>query len=148
MVRTGRPNQNRSVQPDYFISKATCKQTQQCGKLLRPCWQRCVKCACVALTILDELCNGSNIVALRFGHHGIRNVLGVVRWLKSLTLTLRNNVQQDLQTDATCIIRTMLCPFARGLNSMHNNVECCKNSGKKVFHFQDDLSGRPVLTTM
>ena len=49
-----------------------------------------------ARTMLDELCNGSNIVALRFGHHGIRNVLGVVRWLKSLTLTLRNNVQHSL----------------------------------------------------
>ena len=97
-------------------------EPQQCGKLLRPCWQRCVKCACVALTILDELCNGSNIVALRFGHHGIRNVLGVVRWLKSLTLTLRNNVQQDLQTDATCIIRTMLCPFARGFKRCETKI--------------------------
>ena len=75
---------------------------------MRPCCQRCVKCACVALTMLGELCNGSNIVALRFGDHGIRNVLGVVRWLKSLTLTLRNNVQHGLQTDTTCNIRTML----------------------------------------
>ena len=87
----------------------------------------------MAPTMLKELSNRiQHCCAVRFGGHGV--VLGVVRWLKSLTLALRNNVQQDLQTDATCNIRTMLRPFARALNSMHNNVECCKNSGKKVFH--------------
>ena len=35
--------------------------------------------ACVAPTMLEELfANGSNIVALRFGDHGTKEMLGVV----------------------------------------------------------------------
>ena len=60
----------------------------------------------MAPTMLKELSNRiqQHCCAVRFGGHGI-NVLGVVRWLKSLTLTLRNNVQHDLQTNTTCNIQ-------------------------------------------
>ena len=62
------------------------------------CWKSCA--------------NGSNIVALRFGDHGTKKIFGVVSrkvWPVSNFVqehaTTSNNMQQGLQTDATCNIQ-------------------------------------------
>ena len=56
--------------------------------------------------------NGSNIVVLRFGDHGTKEMLGVVGWkvwpvsnFAQQHATTSNNMQQDVQTDATCNIQ-------------------------------------------
>ena len=62
------------------------------------CWKSCV--------------NGSNIVALRFSDHGTQEMLGVVGWkvwpvsnFAQQHATTSNNIQQGVQTDATCNIQ-------------------------------------------
>ena len=62
------------------------------------CWKSCA--------------NGSNIVALRFGDHGTKEMLGVVGWkiwpvsnFAQQRATTSNNMQQGVQTDATCNIQ-------------------------------------------
>ena len=63
------------------------------------CWKSCA--------------NGSNIVALRFGDHATKKeVLGVVGWkvwpvsnFAQQHATTSNNMQQGVQTDATCNIQ-------------------------------------------
>ena len=56
--------------------------------------------------------NGSNIVALRFGDHGTKEMLGVVGWkiwpvsnFAQQHATTSNNTQQGVQTDATSNIQ-------------------------------------------
>ena len=56
--------------------------------------------------------NESNIVALRFGDHGTKEMLGVVGWIVWLVsnfaqqhATTSNNMQQGVQTNATCSIQ-------------------------------------------
>ena len=62
------------------------------------CWKSCA--------------NGSNIVALRFGDHGTKEMLGVVGWkvwpvsnFAQQHATTSNNMQQGVQTDTTCNIQ-------------------------------------------
>ena len=62
------------------------------------CWKSCA--------------NGSNIVALRFGDHGTKEMLGVVGWkvwpvsnFAQQHATTSNNMQRGVQTDATCNIQ-------------------------------------------
>ena len=55
------------------------------------CWKSCA--------------NGCNIVALRFDDHGTKEMLGVVGWKVCRFQTLHNNMQQGVQTDATCNIQ-------------------------------------------
>ena len=61
------------------------------------CWKSCA--------------NGSNIVALRFGDHGTKEMLGFVGWkvwpvsnFARQHATTSNNMQQGVQTDVTCNI--------------------------------------------
>ena len=56
--------------------------------------------------------NGSNIFALRFGDQGTKEMLGVVGWkvwpvsnFAQQHATTSNNIQQGVQTDATCSIQ-------------------------------------------
>ena len=62
--------------------------------------------------MLKSCANGSNIVALRFGDHGTKEMLGVVSWKVWLVsnfaqqhATTSNNMQQGVQMDATCNIQ-------------------------------------------
>ena len=62
------------------------------------CWKSCA--------------NGSNIVALRFSDHGTKEMLGVVAWkvwpvsnFLQQHATTSKNMQQGVQTDATCNIQ-------------------------------------------
>ena len=62
------------------------------------CWKSCA--------------NGSNIVALRFGDHRTKEMLGVVGWkvwrvsnFVQQRATTSNNIQHGVQTDATCNIQ-------------------------------------------
>ena len=64
----------------------------------QPCWK--------------SFANESNIVALRFGDHGTKEMLGVVGWIVWLVsnfaqqhATTSNNMQRGVQTDATCNIQ-------------------------------------------
>ena len=136
---------------------------QQCWELLRPCWHRCangcnnsqqcwaqhrgknsthktLKTMCNAHAWPQQCwkscANGSNIVALHFGDHGTKEMLGVVGskvWPNSNfaqklqnTPTTYNNMQKGVQTDATCnkVGRwwsRMLRPFSRGLSVVQWN---------------------------
>ena len=49
--------------------------------------------------------NGSNIVVLRFSDHRTKEMLGVVGSKFDQFQTLRNNMQQNVQTDRTCTIQ-------------------------------------------
>ena len=56
--------------------------------------------------------NGSNIVAVRFGDHGTKEMLGVVGWnvwrvskFAQQHVTASNNMQRGVQTDTTCKIQ-------------------------------------------
>ena len=71
----------------------------------------CDKRACPQ-QVWKSCANGSNIVALRFGDHGTKEMLGVVGWkvwpvsnFAQQLPTTRNNMQQGVQTDATCKIQ-------------------------------------------
>ena len=55
------------------------------------CWKSCV--------------NGSNIVALRFGDHRTKETWELLAEKFDWFQTLRNNMQQGVQTDATCNIQ-------------------------------------------
>ena len=62
------------------------------------CWKSCA--------------SESNIVALRFGDHGTKEMLGVVGWkvwpvsnFAQQHATISNNMQQGVQTDGTCNIQ-------------------------------------------
>ena len=63
--------------------------------------------------MLGELCNGSNIVALRFGDHGTEEMLVVVdlkvcqvsNFAQQLSTTHNNMQQAVVQTDGTCNIQ-------------------------------------------
>ena len=66
--------------------------------LPQQCWKSCA--------------NGSNIVALLFGDHGTKEMLGVIGWkvwpvskFAQQHATTSNNMQQGEQTDATCNIQ-------------------------------------------
>ena len=76
----------QSLKPVKLL--ATCKRTQQLPTMLRPfargfklrangrndsqhCWE-------LLFTCWKSCANGSNIVALRFGDHGTKEMLGVV----------------------------------------------------------------------
>ena len=55
------------------------------------CWKSCA--------------NGSNIVALRFGDHGTKKCWELLAEKFDRFQTLRNNMQQEVQTDTTCNIQ-------------------------------------------
>ena len=78
---------------------------------IQQCWKSCA--------------NRSNIVALRFGDHGTKEMSGVVGWkvwpvsnLAQQQATTSNNMQQGVKTDATCNIQQCCVRFPRGLK--HN----------------------------
>ena len=125
------------------------------------CWESCA--------------NGSNIVALRFGDHWTKEMLGVVGWkvytgfnFAQQHATTSNNMQQGVQTDATLTSNnvgscwpTMLRPFARGLKAsvrikhFHSRGQyLCKCIGtkqgfniRKKVRFPEDRSGTPRWPT-
>ena len=110
----------QSLKPVKLL--ATCKRTQQLPTMLRPfargfklrangrnnsqhCWE-------LLFTCWKSCANGSNIVALRFGDHGTKEMWGVVGWkvwpvsnFAQQHATASNNMQQGVQTDATCNIQ-------------------------------------------
>ena len=82
--------------------------------------------------------NGSNIVALRFGDHGTKEMLGVVGWKVWPVLnfaqqhgTTSNNMQQGVQTDATCNIQ-QYCVRLHGASELHTFLTA---SLKSVFFY-------------
>ena len=88
--------------------------------------------------MLEEPCNGSNIVALRFGDHGTKQMLGVAGWkvwpvsnFAQQHATTSNNMQQVVQTDATCNIQQCWELLANNVASvctpccMLDVVACC-----------------------
>ena len=95
-----------------------CEQMQQLPTMLGPAVHRGKDTTHKSLRTIRNECawpqqcwkscpNGSNIVAPRFGDHGTRNVGSC--WLKSLTsfklcATTSSNLQQGVQTGATCNI--------------------------------------------
>ena len=95
----------QSLKPVKLL--ATCKRTQQLPTMLLP-FARGFK-----LRANGKSCaNGSNIVALRFGDHGTKEMWGVVGWkvwpvsnFAQQHATASNNMQQGVQTDATCNIQ-------------------------------------------
>ena len=81
------------------------------------CWKSCA--------------NGSNIVALRVGDHGIKEMLGVVGWKVwpvsnfSQHATTSNNMQQGVQTDATCNIQQCWELLANNATSVCTGLKIC-----------------------
>ena len=95
----------------FSLFKAACKRAQstllaqQCWELLRACWQWCANGYNNSQQVGDLPC----IATLRFGDHRTKEMF-VSCWLKSLTgfklcATTSNNMQQGVQTDATCNIQ-------------------------------------------
>ena len=86
------------------------------------CWKSCA--------------NGSNIVALRFGDHGTKEMLGVVGWkvwpvsnFAQQHAITSNNMQQGAQTDATCniqqcwkLLANNVASVCTGLNDLNNDL--------------------------
>ena len=68
------------------------------------CWKSCA--------------NGSNIVALRFGDHGTKKCWELLAEKFDRFQTLRNNMQQGVQTDATCNIQQCLELLANNVASV------------------------------
>ena len=68
------------------------------------CWKSCA--------------NGSNIVALRFGDHGTKEMLGVVGWK---VWPVSNFVQQHATTSKTC---NRVCKRTQHVNSNRNVGSC------------------------
>ena len=95
--------------------------------------------------------NGSNIVALRFGDHGTKEMLGVVGWK---VWPVSNFVQQHLTTcNRVCkrtqhitsnnvgsCLPTMLRPFARGLKFLEWGLFCLFGLGQIAVHWSDQKS--------
>ena len=98
--------------------------------------------------------NGSNIVTLCFSDHRTKEMLGFVAskgWLVSnfaqQLITTRNNMQQGVQTDATCSIQ-------QGWEMLANNVVfVCKglywSAGSKLWYlcYSDELAVK-IMTHM
>ena len=117
---------------------------------LQQCWKSCA--------------NGSNIVALRFGDHGAKEMLGVVGWkawpvsnFAQQHATTSNNMQQGVQTDATCncqhcweLLANRLRPFALGFierfhpSSMQIYWNKRKCLHKKRVQLPQDCFGTPT----
>ena len=68
------------------------------------CWKSCA--------------NGSNIVALRFGDHGTKEMLELLAEKFDRFQTLRNNMQQGLETNATCNIQQFWELLANNVGSV------------------------------
>ena len=85
------------------------------------CWKSCA--------------NGSNIVVLRFSDRGTKEMLGVVGWkvwpvsnVAQQHATTSNNMQQGVQTDATCNIQQCWELFANNvLLSLATRLLCCND---------------------
>ena len=100
----GRHNSRTKLGPAVHCGKDTTLKTllAVCNAHTWPqqCWKSCA--------------NASNIVALRLGDHGTKELLGVagskfdqfqtLRNISKQHATTCNNMQQDVQTDATCLI--------------------------------------------
>ena len=90
------------------------------------CWKSCA--------------NGSNIVALRFGDHGTKEMLGVVGWkvwpvsnFAQQHATTSNNMQQGVQTDVTCNIQQCWELLANNVGSFCTGLKTQSSSKKKPF---------------
>ena len=130
----------------------TLLRRQQCWELLRACWQRCANGCNNSQQVWDLQCIVGRIQPTSLCNPCVMSVGGpnnvgravqtdptLLRYASAITeqkkcwellaekfdrfQTLRNNMQQGVQTDATCNIQqcwellvTMLRPFARGLN--------------------------------
>ena len=96
----------------------------------KQCWKSCA--------------NGSNIVALRFGDHGTKEMLGVVGWklwpvsnfAQQHATTTSNNMKQGVQTDATCNIQQCWKLLANNVASVSTGP---KTEGSKEFNFWKDF---------
>ena len=90
------------------------------------CWKSCA--------------NGSNIVALRFGDHGTKEMLGVVGWkvwpfsnFAPQHTTTSNNMQQGVQTDATCNIQQCWELLTNNVASVCTGLYYCRYYAYKNF---------------
>ena len=103
------------LRPAVHHGKDTTHKTVEtmCDKRACPqqCWKSCP--------------NGSSIVALRFGDHGTKEMLGIVGWkvwpvsnFAQQLPTTRNNMQQGVQKDATCKIQQCWELLANNLASV------------------------------
>ena len=86
--------------------------------------------------------NGSNIVALRFGDHGTKEMLGVVGWkvwpvsnFAQQHATASNNMQQGVQTDATCNIQQYWELMANNVASV-----CTRHKSKELSYTRNPAS--------
>ena len=112
-------------QQDATTCNRVCKRIQHCcatlwrsrnKRIVGSCWLKSLTGFKLCATTPNKTqqhatgcANGSNIVALRFGDHGTKELLGVVGWKVwpgfKLCATTSNNMQQGVQTDATCNIQ-------------------------------------------
>ena len=115
-----RPTSPNIVAP---VLAVVCKRMQQLPTMLGPAVHRGKDTTHKSLRTIRNECawpqqcwkscpNGSNIVALCFGDHGTKEMLGVVGWKVWLVsnfaqqhATTSNNMQQGVQTDPTCNIQ-------------------------------------------
>ena len=129
------------------VLAAVCKRMQQLPTVLGPAVHRWKDTTHKSLSTMrnerawpqqcwKSCANWSNIVALRFGDHGTKEMLGVVGWkvwpvsnFAQQHATTSNNMQQGMQTDATCNIQQCW-------ELLHTNVAsvslCLRNQLHKI----------------
>ena len=100
------------------------------------CWKSCA--------------NGSNIVALRFGDHGTKEMLGVVGWkvwpvsnFAQQHTTTSNNMQHGVQTDATCNIQQCWELLPNNVASVCMGLYYCRYYAYKNFTKQHVCGSTP-----
>ena len=121
------------LRPCWQCCASGCNNSQHCWEGYNSFVNQ-VLYVCVAPTMLKDLrrscANGSTIVTFRFRDHGTNERNVGICWLKSLTgsnlcatkrnntqkhATTRNNMQQGVQTDASCKIQQCCVRFHEAL---------------------------------
>ena len=97
-LRANGRNNSPNIVGATMLGVVACVLAVVCKRMPQQCWKSCA--------------NGSIIVVLRFGDHGTKEMLGVVGWEVWLVsnfvqqhATTSNNIQQCVQTNATCNIQ-------------------------------------------
>ena len=107
--------------------KAACKRTQQLPTLLRACWQWCANGCNNSQQCWDLQCIVGRIQPISLCKPCVMSVRG-----PKLCATTRNNMQQGVQTDATCNIQQCWELLANDVASVCTGLKIHEGDGGKT----------------